>query len=152
MKAAFVRGLVRIVSAFLLGICAGAWLVVPFFSTRLRQLALELEATRQELEQERARAESLSQTEPAQLTVREIDCLVLCADPEARLGITRQCGELTRHLLGRPLRQLDPYLLHNLLHGRKVRVGDQDYILSVDAVLASEKVAYYIRASPAPAR
>lgn len=149
MRGTFARG-VRIVSAFLLGLCAGAWLVVPFFATRLRQAGLELEATRQELEQARARAESLSQAEPAQLTVREVDCLVLCPDAEVRLGITRQCGELTRHLLGRPLRQLDPYLLHNLLHGRKVRVGDQDYVLFVDAVLASEKVAYYIRASPAP--
>lgn len=149
MRGTFARGL-RIVSAFLLGVCAGAWLVVPFFAARLRQAGLELEAARQELEQERARVESLSQAEPAQLTVREVDCLVLCADPEARLGITRQCGELTRHLLGRPLRQLDPYLLHSLLHGRHVRVGHGDYILSVDAVLASEKIAYYIRASPAP--
>jgi len=142
------RALVRALSAFLLGVCVGAWLVVPFFSARLRQMALDLEAARQELEQEKARAESLARAEPAQLVVKEVDCLVLCPDPEARLTITRQASELTRHLLGRPVRQLDPFLLHNLLHGRRVTAGQREYVLSVDAVMASEKVAYYVRASP----
>ncbi|MDI6894661.1 MAG: hypothetical protein AB1503_06215 [Bacillota bacterium] len=142
------RALVRAVAAFLLGVCAGAWLAVPFFASRLREVTLELEAARQELEEEKARAQSLARAEPEQLVVKEVDCLVLCSDLEARLVITRQASELTRHLVGRPVRQLDPFLLHNLLHGRRVVAGEREYVLLVDAVLASEKVAYYLRASP----
>lgn len=142
------RALVRAAAAFLLGVCAGAWLAVPFFASRLRQLALDLEAARQELEEERARAESLARAEPEQLVVKEVDCLLLCPDPEARLAITRQVGDLTRHLVGRPVRQLDPFLLHTLLHGRRMAAGGGEYVLFVDAVLISEKVAYYLRASP----
>jgi len=142
------RALVRATAAFLLGVCAGAWLAIPFFASRLRQLTLDLEAVRQELEEERARAESLARAEPEQLVVKEIDCLVLCADPEARLAITRQASDLTRHLVGRPVRQLDPFLLHSLLHGRRMAAGGGEYVLLVDAVLVSEKVAYYLRASP----
>jgi hypothetical protein len=141
------RTLVRAASAFLLGVCAGAWLAVPFFASRLRQLTLDLEATRRELEEERARAESLAHAEPEQLVVKEVDCLVLCADPEARLAITRQVGDLTRHLVGRPVHKLDPFLLHTLLHGRRMAAAGRDYVLLVDAVLVSEKVAFYLRAS-----
>jgi len=145
------RRLIQVTSAFMLGVCAGAWLVVPFFASRLREMAVEAEALQQELIQVKARAESTARAVPEEPTVKEVDCLVYCDDPAARLELTRQLSDITSQLVGRPLRLLDPFLLHSLLHGRRLSAQGTDYLIRVEAVLAAERIAYYLRAVPAPA-
>lgn len=142
------RLVVGLSCAFLLGLCLGILLSVPFFSGRLREMALELESSEQELARERARAESLEKAVPQEPVVEEVDCFVYCDDPGDRLEIIRRLSEITRPLLGRSLRRLDPYLLHNLLDGRRIVVEDREYRVRVEAVLASEKVGFYLRATP----
>lgn len=141
----------RLAGAFLLGLLAGSLAMVPVagreverLAVACRQLALRLGEAEQDLA--RLRRQGAAWTPVVRrVTVRFANV----ADEALRLRLEEAVRPLLEELVGREVGRLDPFLVDALLRGRRVRVGEQEYVLALRRALLGEEVLVVLGAQPA---
>lgn len=145
----------RYLYVFLLGILAGAALLVPVVGARVEELELEnqglqlriREAQREVAELEKAnRRWANPMVRSVQLDFANVD------EPSLRLRLEERLDPLVRALVGREVRALDPVLMLNMFADRNWKVGEKEYRLHLKAVVIAEEMLLVFEVQQGPAR
>lgn len=140
----------RLAGAFLLGFLAGSLALVPLagreverLAVACRQLALRLDEARQDLASLRRQGAAWTPV-VRRVTVRFVNV----ADDALRLRLEEAVRPLLEELVGREVGRLDPFLVDALLRGRRVRVGEQEYGLTLRRALLGEETLVVLGTQP----
>jgi len=135
---------------FLLGLAAG--LVVMHFvqGESLEKLYWEKEALKVELYEATERLKIMESEHETLLPalVKEIKLEIDTGeDSFVEPALRRNIYDLVKGLIGQEVLALPYPLLYNLIEDRTVEVDDNKYHLEVEAVIVSERLVYYIKAT-----
>lgn len=127
------RRAVAIVAAFVVGALCGAVTLAPLAAQRIQRLQLQQGLLVQELSRYRGRLDRLQEQQgwvpPVVIETAEIE--LLGPDEAVALELHDSLQPLLDGLAGRPLSDIDPYLVYSIFDSRLVELADRHYLLTV---------------------
>lgn len=147
--------LLRLSATLALGLIVGAALVLFLIGAQIDQLYMENEGLKHELiafESEMIELrESLQERKYVVISVEPIitftkDKLTSYDKESYGLEITKIVKELLSSLKGKEIKDIDYFLVPEVLENRVVQVEDTGFVLNVTTVIFSQKVLVYINA------
>lgn len=141
----------RLVAAFCAGAVCGALVMVPHSARRIETLELRQIRLVQELTRYRGRLERLQSARlpPLPAVITAVDLEFLWPEEPVRLQLEEEMSPLVEGIEGRPLDEVDPYLLFSIFDGRIAAVDGTSYRLTVKYLIIGEKTTIVLAVAKA---
>lgn len=135
------RRRLSVVTTFILGLLAGAAVMVPVAGKQVEQLKLEQVRLLQDLAQYQSRLQKLEAAlqEPKDRLVNNVDLQLLWSDEAVRLDLIQKLTPIANELVGREVTSLNPYLLYAIFDDRIIDLKSRRFRLNVRAVVIAEE-------------
>jgi len=135
---------VRLLAAFLLGILFGAALVITYSGERLESLYLEKEKLQVELSEQQAKLDKLTEKMHYRPVIEDLEVHVEAPSPHEEVEVEKQVRIILHGLIGKPVDQVDPWLVFSALEGRVIELGKTKLRLKARAALIDRRVVLYL--------
>ncbi|MEW6662745.1 MAG: hypothetical protein ACOY9Y_15830 [Bacillota bacterium] len=146
MRRIFSASTLAVFSALVLGLITGSSLMVVVLEERLKAAYLEIQQLSMTVNQQKASLEQLKKQGPRVFIVKEVEELVDNPDEVLRLAVAEKVHNILKDFIGREVRELDPFLVYHLFDRRIITVGETSVLLTVKALMISEKLMLYVQA------
>ncbi len=142
----------RYIAVFLVGILVGASVINLLFGSMIDELYWEkenLKITLFETTERLRKLEDQLETHQNQV-VREVKIeLVLDKNSFTELSLRQAISEIVGNLVGEELSGLNPYLIHQMIDGRNIKLDDnQLFRIEVIWIIISEQIIFHLSCNP----
>lgn len=133
--------LLQLMAAFCAGAVCGALMMVPHSARRIETLELQQMRLVQELGRYRGRLDRLQAAPlpPLPTVITAVDLEFLWPEESVRIQLEDEMSPLVESIEGRPLGEVDPYLVFSIFDGRIAAVEGVSYRLQVKYLIIGEK-------------
>lgn len=140
----------RLLAAFLVGSLLGAAVVNALSGKRLESLYLEAEKLRVELSEQQEKLSKLTEKISYRPVVEDFEVHVKGPSPREEVEVEKQVRAMLHELIGKPVAQIDPWLIFSTLEGRIIELGKERFRLRARAALFDRQVVIYLEVEREP--